>query len=571
MKAVAIITALVMSVGAAMSAPALEFEPFWVTVDAIRVTSDTTAEMRLTLTIGPRHYVYQDQMSAKVISPEGVSLEELVMPPPIVKEDPFLKKQVKIYKGTSKFTAKLKIPGRAEVEGKELVLRVGYQGCSKDLCFMPTSVELRASFGAAALSTEAGVSPPQKDESVPLYQNFGVVGLPALRFTDSAGREYKGDRINGLIDARKLRDVITKVASGNGSYEGGSPFEASLVSFLLVFVGGLLLTLTPCVWPMIPITTSIVLGSKKPGTGMGLMLSGSYVLGLAVVYAILGTVIASAGGLVGSSRQSPDVLGAVSALFVAMALSMFGVYDLPLVNLGAGKFGGGGGAASFVLGGISALLLSPCVGPVVATLLMYVATTGNAALGASLLFVFGLGMGAPLIAIGTFSGAMQKLPKSGAWMLEVKKLFGVLLGGFGVYFLFPLLSIRQEWLVSGIVAVLVGLGLIIFDVRKNLASGIAKAKLVICCIMITAGVLAAVVGPQATKSDEGIQWLDSMKDAREAAAKQGKPMMIDFSAEWCVACKEMDAGAFSDEEVVRATEGVIPVRVDLTWALKSSE
>ena len=180
-------------------------------------------------------------------------------------------------------------------------------------------------------------------------------------------------------------------------------------------------------------------------------------------------------------------------------------------------------------------------------------------------------MGAPLIAIGTFSGAMQKLPKSGAWMLEVKKLFGVLLVGFGVYFLFPLLSIRQEWLVSGIVAVLVGLGLIIFDVRKNLASGIAKAKLVICCIMITAGVLAAVVGPQATKSDEGIQWLDSMKDAREAAAKQGKPMMIDFSAEWCVACKEMDAGAFSDEEVVRATEGVIPVRVDLTWALKSSE
>jgi len=560
-----VIAVFVVSAAGAIGAGMFEADPFSVSVGELRITSDTAAEMDFTLTAPPGHYVYQDRMTARVKSPEGVSLEDLLMPAPIVKEDKLLKEQVKIYEGAAKFTAKLKIPGREEVEGREVVLLVGYQGCSSDMCFMPASVRLRARFGGGGVK----VAPArQGDGGNRVRGKYGVVGLPAIRFTDSSGKEYIGDRVNGKVHAAKLLEVIAKVASGNGSYEAKSAIEVSAATFLLVLVAGLLVTLTPCVWPMIPITTSIVLGSKKPGTGMGFVLSSSYVLGLAAAYAILGTAIASAGGLVGGALQSPYVVVAVSALFAAMALSMFGLYDLPLMNIGSGRFAGGGVIASFVLGGVSALVLSPCVGPVVATLLMYVATTGNALAGASLLFVFGLGMGAPLVAIGTFSGAIGKLPKSGAWMVEVKKLFGVLLLAFGVSFLFPLLGERAEWIVSGAVACVVGLGFIAFDVRRKGGATLPRAKLVVCNLVIMAGACTMLFAPRRDASNGAIQWYRSFEEAGRAAAEQEKPMMIDFTAEWCTACKEMDAAAFSDEEVIRTAEGVIPVRIDLTAAVE---
>ena len=148
-------------------------------------------------------------------------------------------------------------------------------------------------------------------------------------------------------------------------------------------------------------------------------------------------------------------------------------------------------------------------------------------------------------------------------MLEVKKLFGVLLLGFAVYFLFPLLTGRQEWIVSGAVAAAVGLGLIVLDVR-GLASVLSKAKLALGTILIAGGVYAAAVGGAGVAEEGGLQWHHSFEEASEVAARQGKPMMIDFFAEWCAACKEMDALTFSDEKVIEAAKGVIPVKIDLT-------
>ncbi|HUW34347.1 MAG TPA: cytochrome c biogenesis protein CcdA [Planctomycetota bacterium] len=552
-----------------------KMDAFQVSVSAARITSDTTAEVDFVLSVAKGHYVYRDKMKAAVKAPDGVTLDELIMPPAKRKTDPYLEEEVEIYGGRTQFTAKLKIPAADAVKEQGVSLEVGYQGCSKDTCFFPMKTELKAEFGKDADEGQAELiaqqpgEPPVAGASNPRVL-YNVTSLPTVVFTDPHGTEYAGERVHGKIPAGKMIQRIEKVAGGQGDTQAQSQVESwlaqlgTVLTFAVVFGFGLLVTFTPCVWPMIPVTTSIVLGSKRPGTGMGLLLSASYVLGLSLVYAILGLITATAGGLIGASLQSPWVLGAVAGLFVAMALSMFGLYELPLLTVGAGRFGGGGVLAALVLGGVSAVVLSPCVGPVAASLLAYVAGTGNALLGTSLLFVFGLGMGVPLIAIGAFSGTIKKLPRSGPWMLEVRKLFGVILIGLAIWFLFPLMGERLGWIVSGIAAIAVGIGFIIFDARKALGSLLGRAKLASCVLAIAVGLWAAFAAPAQVLPAGGIKWYPSLAEAQAAAIEQNKPMMIDFTADWCTVCKEMDKYVFRNKKVMKSAEKVIAVRIDLT-------
>jgi len=564
MKTAALVAAAILiTATAAQGFEAFPLEPFALSVGEVRVTSDTTAEMDFTLTAAPGHYVYQEHMAAVVVAPDGVKLEKFVMPEPSTKD--FEGAQFKIFKDGTKFTLNLAIPSREAVAGEKLVVRVSYMGCSGNLCFPKKTVQLTGAFGAA--SGEAGLAETAPGDS--LAEKLGVQGLPALRFTDSAGREYKGERLDGFVAAPNLVEMMDKVVSGKGLYES-APIEVSLLTVLVALAAGVALTLTPCVWPMIPITTSIVLGSNKPGTGTGFVLSGAYALGLAVAYAVLGAILASVGGLLGSALQSPAVVIGVAALFVAMAFSMFGLFDLPLINAGAGKLGGGSVGASFGLGVVSALVMSPCVGPVVASLLLFVAQTGRALAGGLLLFVFGLGMGLPLVVIGTFSGAMGKLPKSGYWMVEIKKLFGVVLIVFAADRLAPLLGDQGRAVLFGVTAMLLAAGFLVFDVRKKLGSSLGKVKLALCVLLAAGGVymLAGGIKSDAAapgrNAEEGIRWRESFAEASREAAETGKPMMIDFTAEWCTVCREMEHETFRDEAVIRAAEDLIPVKVDLT-------
>ena len=229
-------------------------------------------------------------------------------------------------------------------------------------------------------------------------------------------------------------------------------FWGYILAFGLAFGTGFLLSFSPCTYPMIPITVSIFAGQAR-GPGRGFFLSLIYVLTMAVIYGIMGVIVATVGGVFGAWLAHPVVVALIVAIFVVFSLSMFGLYELQVpegcATRLASKGGGEGIGGVIVLGAIAALVVSPCVGPFVAGIMLYVATTGSALMGFAILFTFALGLGTLFVLIGTFSSSIQALPRAGTWMESVKKFFGFVLLLMALYFLRTLVSTELLALLTG--------------------------------------------------------------------------------------------------------------------------
>jgi len=331
-----------------------------------------------------------------------------------------------------------------------------------------------------------------------------------------------------------------------------------------IFFGGMALNLTPCVYPLIPITVSYFGGQKSSGKSALFIHGVCYVGGLALTNSALGVAAALTGGLMGALLQNPIVLGAVCVILLGFAASMFGLWELRLpygltqaaARSYAGYFG------SLFMGITLGVVAAPCIGPFVLGLLTWVASLGNPMTAFLVFFVLSLGLGLPLFVLGMFSGQLEKLPKSGMWMLWVRRLMGWVLVGMAVYFIKPLFPATIGTAVMAVVAGAAGLHLgwidptradfIAFEWMKALAG---TAGLVIAAFLISSMV---VTGPGArfhTYSDR----------LMARALSENKPVVIDFSAAWCAPCRELDDVTFHHPEIVRLSESeFIMVKVDLT-------
>jgi thiol:disulfide interchange protein DsbD len=500
--------------------------------------------------IEPGTYLYRDKI--RVAGPQGEPVE-VETPAGDMKDDPSFGK-TEIYHRR----AQAIVPEKSLADLHNVV--VSFQGCA-----------------------EQGICYPPVTKTVDL-ETMSV----AERTGDVPDAPQAADRGSGP----DLKEWAATPVDGAAIPQEEFGLNGSILSTLAAFVGfGLLLAFTPCVFPMIPILSGMLARSGEQLTARrGFVLSATYVAAMSVAYASLGLVVAWSGQNLQVALQTPIALGLMSAIFLALAFSMFGLYDLQLPRswqshlIGAGRAHRGGslgGAA--MMGFASALIVGPCVTPPLAAALVYVAQTGNLARGAMALFALGIGMGLPLLAFGTFGAGI--LPKSGPWLTRVKHAFGLVFVGLAIWMISRVLPtwIAVELWGAGFASAGISLAVSTVLARKHGRSWSARA--------IAAGLASLVVGAvligwsssgfprvldQFTPSTFGsitkasaaefetVRTPGALDDAIAAARRSGRAVVLDFSAEWCVECKVMDRTVFSDADVLRRLKDFALIRADAT-------
>ena len=347
-----------------------------------------------------------------------------------------------------------------------------------------------------------------------------------------------------------------------GTIGGWIQSKGLFITFILVFFGGLALNLTPCVYPLIPITVSYFANQSTGKISKSFVLALFYVLGMALTYSILGVVAASTGSMLGSALQNPLVLIFISFVLVALSLSMFGLYEIrvpqSLASVG-GKSRQGIFGALF-MGLTVGIIAAPCIGPFVLSLLIFVGEQGNPILGFWLFFTLAFGLGVPFLILGTFSGMISGMPRSGVWMVWVRKLFGVILIGMAVYFLEALIPAR---IYQYVLAVLFIAGGVYLGWIEKSTGG--KLFSVFRWLVGIASLLFAVwlTVPEKEEHQE-INWETFDYKLLAQAKTDSKPVILDFYADWCIPCKELDHNTFTNEEVVELSKEFVVLKVDLT-------
>lgn len=444
------------------------------------------------------------------------------------------------------------------VDGEyQLPFRLAYQPCDHQTCRAPDTIET-----VLTLMVGEGGRPTHGD----VFAKSNQAGEPV----------ESGE--TAVSDTSDLERLIRKYG-----------FWGYILALGLAFVTGVLLSFSPCTYPMIPITVSIFAGQER-SVGRGFFLSLVYVGSMAVVYGIMGLVVSLVGGVFGSWLASTPVVIGIAAVFVVFSLSMFGLYELQVPLFLRQRLGqtraGGGVVGSVILGLVAALVVSPCVGPFVAGILLYIATTGSPAVGFLVLFVFAVGLGTLYIIIGTFSTAINNLPRSGEWMESVKRFFGFVLLLMALYFLRTIIS-------DSLLAVLTGLLLLTFGVfaggldRLTPETGnFFRLKKLLGILALTVGfylLLGSLVrsglihppvsqwpptGPAAI--DRGhqdlIAWQTDLEVGLAEAAREGRPVLIDTWATWCVNCRVLDKKTFGSPEVAAEAQRFVPIKVQLETA-----
>ncbi len=336
----------------------------------------------------------------------------------------------------------------------------------------------------------------------------------------------------------------------------------SFLEILSIYLLGLGLNLTPCVYPMLSITVSLF-GRQTGGHHHHSALKAIvYVLGMAAMYSALGVTAALTGGFFGSFLQNTYILLAIGAVLVALALSMFGFYQINapswiLQRIGAPKHVGLIGI--FFSGLMVGIIAAPCVGPPVIALLAIVGSRGEPLYGFLVFFVLSIGLGTPYLILGTFSELLRKIPKSGVWLIWMERFFGVvLLAMAAYYFLIALNPTLLKWLPTAAL-VLGGIYLGFLETSGNQKIKFNRFKKTVGVIAVVVGLALPFTGPK-----QNVVWEAYSAEKIETAKAAGQPVIFDFYADWCIPCHELDRFTYSDPEVIKALDHFLRIKVDLT-------
>lgn len=454
---------------------------------------------------------------------------------------------VSVYEGEVKFELTISVDKSALAGKQPVVLTLSYQACNDQSCLPPTSVSANLD-----LEVVANVETSKSEKSV-------IEKPEVVQETSEPPVTQKVDEI--FLPQEEVRTDEDSLASTLES-------SGILLSLIFVFLGGLALNLTPCVYPLIPITIGYFGGQAEGKTSRLFLLGILYVLGMSLTYSVIGVVTALSGAVFGTLLQNPFVIAGIALLFIVLALSQFGVYEFKLPDKLVMKAGGakGGVMGAFFMGLTMGIVAAPCIGPFVLGLVTYVAAKGDPFYGFLMFFVLALGLGFPYLLLALFSGKIKKLPRAGDWMEGVKHIFGFLLLGMAFFFVDPILpkSIQGYALpVFGIIAAVI---LLFIDKTANQIKGFRIFKTVFSVIVLAISIWALI--PSEKLSPE---WQQFSIASYEESLKNNEAMLIDFYADWCIPCKELDALTFSDPRVIKELESYTSYKVDMTQMTEANE
>lgn len=377
-----------------------------------------------------------------------------------------------------------------------------------------------------------------------------------------ASRSEVVNQINSEIFDNLDLSIVTTIAKKDDTDPISSALESQgiWVGLILVFLGGLALNLTPCVYPLIPITIGYFGGQSEGKTSRLFMMGLLFVLGMAVTYSVVGVVTSLSGAVFGALLQNTIVIIIIVAIFIALSLSMFGLYEFKMPDSLVAKAGGakGGFYGAFFMGLTMGIVAAPCIGPFVIGLVTYVAAKGDPYFGFLMFFVLALGLGLPYLFLAIFSGKIKSLPRAGEWMEAVKHVFGFILLGMALYFLLPLLPKEISGFVLPLFGILAVLILLFYDKKGNSVRAFRIFKYVFSVLVVAVSVYALVPSDR-----ESIMW-DPYSETALTNISDNQGIIIDFYADWCIPCKELDALTFSDPRVIELSKEFTTLKADMT-------
>ncbi len=484
-----------------------------------------SVEVRLKIKIAPGFHAYVEQYRLVLKSPENFNLSGFEVQPTIKFQDPMTHREKVGTENYAEMVSLLEVPKNSNSGARLLEFELTYQACGKDFCLFPKKITTTAELQVAGT----------------------------------------GD------------DIFIQALN-----------KGWLYALIAVFFAGVVTSLTPCIFPMIPITLAI-LGTTDHSHSKrrAFTISAFYVLGIATTYSILGVVAAKTGSLFGAFLGSPLVVGFVAILFVLMGLSMYGLFEIQMPQFITRRLTHGhhkdkpkGYIGAFGSGLVAGVVASPCVGPVLISVLAYVAQTQNVLLGFSLLFTFALGLGQLFLVIGTYHNFWHKMPRSGPWLEQVKFLFGTIMIAMAFYYIYP---VTHGHIFDGLLAI----GLLVFAVffgafrTRNVAhtkwqkSHQAAMRMVFVFGLLYAAkalvpdhimnqFLRSPSAPEHEVRSDSPEWFRYSEELLKKAAAEGRPVILDFKADWCLSCKELDVKTFSDAAVLAYGKKFLWLEFDAT-------
>ncbi|EHR69288.1 thiol:disulfide interchange protein [Burkholderiales bacterium JOSHI_001] len=541
----------------------------------VRALDPRTLEVQFDIQRG--YYLYREQFK---FNAEGATLGTPEVPPGKVKFDETFKKNVETHRGDMR----IRIP--VTQAGAAFTLNVVSQGCADaGLCYPPMTSTAKLALTGFGGDGQVQVLAPDGQgaaaQSSPAPATSGATTLLQGQPAQATPATVPAANTASLTDSSTVDRVLR---SGR--------FWTVIGAF---FVMGLLLSLTPCVLPMLPILSSVIVGSgaQQVTRGRSFALAVSYSLGMALVYTALGIAAGLAGEGLAAALQHPLVLAGFAMLLFAFALSMFDVYELQLPSAlathlhGASqKLPAGQHVGVFLMGGVSALIVSPCVTAPLAGALLFLSQSRDVVLGGSALFAMAAGMSVPLLLLGASAGAW--LPKSGAWMHAVKRFFGLLLMGVAIWIVQPVLHPAAALAAWGLLLLVAGFMLRPFDPHPHAHAPRVWVQRAFGLLALTLGVLQVVgaasggrdplaplqglaLGAASANAATGasahgpvFQPVRSVAELDQVLKTAGRPVMLDFYADWCVSCKEMEKFTFADPAIARRMAGAVLLKADVT-------